>query len=70
MAVILKKDKVRIGGSVKLGQENTCAAAQTGPAESTGCGQVQAKIVETTDNYAVIEVICGCGGKSYIQCEF
>jgi len=70
MAVILKKDKVRIGGSVKIGQENTCAAGQAATSESKGCGQAQAKIVETTDNYAVIEVICGCGSKSYIQCEF
>jgi hypothetical protein len=30
----------------------------------------EARIVESNDEYAVIEIVCGCGGKSFVQCNF
>jgi len=33
-------------------------------------GQVSARIVETQPHYAIVEVICTCGTKTQIKCEF
>jgi hypothetical protein len=60
---VLKKRMVRAGGSRRIGDR---AAA---PAGAAG-GKAAARIVEQSDAGAVLEVTCGCGRKTYVQCEY
>ena len=66
MAVILKKNDVKLSGAVKLGP----SGAQKGHGHPAGNSAATAKIVETTDQYAVIEFTCSCGVKNYVKCDF
>jgi tRNA-dihydrouridine synthase len=50
--------------SVVVGQ-----GASVGAAAGDSTAQ-EARIVESNDEYAVIEIVCGCGGKSFVQCNF
>ena len=61
---VLKKEQVKAGGSVQLGD---CADT---PVESVGTTARQARIVESNNEYAIIEIICGCGQKTHVQCNY
>ena len=64
---ILKKDKVKVGGSVQLDGDNVSADSPAKPAGSTA---QQARIVESNNEYAIIEIICSCGQKTHVQCNY
>jgi hypothetical protein len=61
---ILKKDRVRPGGTRRLGgQAGTPAGAAAG-------GAARARIVEQTGDGAVVEIICPCGRRIRVQCLY
>ena len=69
---ILKGEQVVINGSVRLeiggdAPVRTPSSAQAGT--SAGVPE-QARIVESNNEYAIIEVTCCCGAKSHIQCNY
>ena len=64
---ILKKDKVKVGGSVQLDGDNVSADS---PAKPAGSAARQARIVESNNEYAIIEIICSCGQKAHVQCNY
>jgi len=66
-AHVLKSGEVECGGSVKL---TGAAAETTGPASHPASAIQQAQIVENTEQYALIEVVCSCGAKTYVRCEY
>ena len=68
MALILKKNDVKLAGALKLGSVGS--AVQKGHGQHGVGLPATAKIVETTDQYAVIEFICSCGTKNYVKCDF
>jgi len=64
---VLKKEHVRVGESVKLGGETAVADS---PAVPGGSVAQQARIVESNNEYAIIEIICSCGQKTHVQCNY
>jgi hypothetical protein len=74
---ILRKNEVKIAGSCRIGGE-ACVSAVPRP-QAAGASnqkpqpsvpQAQAQIVENTAKGVIIEVVCPCGCKSYIECEY
>ncbi|PKL50659.1 MAG: hypothetical protein CVV39_00985 [Planctomycetes bacterium HGW-Planctomycetes-1] len=62
---ILRGNEVKLEGSCRL--DAGPAAARERSANSL---PAQANIVENQPEYALIEVICGCGAKTLIKCEY
>jgi hypothetical protein len=65
--LIIKADNVRLQGRIQLG-----AAGKTilPKGKNAALTPSQAHIVETSAEYAVIEIICSCGAKTYVKCEY
>jgi hypothetical protein len=63
---VLKKGQVKVGGSVQLDSVGGVDSA-AGPAGSTA---QQARIVESNNEYAIIEITCSCGQKTHVQCNY
>lgn len=65
---ILKSDEVKLEGQIKLDvcnpETNRLAGKIAGPAAQ------QARIIEHCPEFAVIEVVCCCGAKVYLRCEY
>jgi len=68
---VLKSDQVLVNGSVRLeiGGAHVRTESDTQAHIHTGCPQ-EARIVESNNEYAIIEVVCSCGAKSHIQCNY
>jgi hypothetical protein len=71
---VLKKDQIKVSGSVRLTPEaaapvRTAFSARAGSPQS-GSAPQSARIVESNSDYAVIEVICSCGKKNHVQCNY
>jgi hypothetical protein len=68
---ILKKQQVKEGGRFRIPARPVGATGVAGiPRPATAGGTPQAKVVENTADYAILEVICGCGQTLYIQCNY
>lgn len=65
---ILKADDVKLEGQLHLDLWNTPA----GPTKekSAGAFAPQARITENQQGFAVVEVTCCCGKKTYLRCEY
>jgi len=70
LVTLLKAD------AIKMAEESAVVGAgvvrPAGPAGvvTAGSAAQEARIVESNDEYAVIEIVCGCGSKSFVQCNF
>lgn len=68
---ILKKDRVRSGASRQLpGSKTSDLEPFRKSGESAPVGAAQVRIVESNSDYVILEVTCGCGRKSFIQCNY
>jgi hypothetical protein len=70
---VLKHHQVEVSGSLCLQPSGTASvrSSATAKAGAPAAGQPQqARVVESNSEYAIIEVICSCGGKSHIQCNY
>jgi len=65
---VLKKDAVTVEGQRHLDVAGSGTNMQQGRAAVAGAPQ--AKIVENSSEFAVIEVTCSCGRKSHIKCQY
>ncbi len=72
---VLKSNQVKVSGSVRLTPEAAVAPVRT--AFSAGADTPQAdatpqsaRIVESNSACAVIEVICSCGNKNHVRCNY
>ena len=74
---VLKADNVNMQGQYRL-EVNPVPSASPDPSSAaatsavTGTASVgpQVRIVENCNEYAVLEVTCGCGQKTLVQCAF
>ncbi len=71
---VLKSDQVKVSGTVRLtpggaAPVRTAFSAQTDTPQADVQPQ-SARIVESNSEYAVIEIICSCGAKNHIQCNY
>jgi len=69
---VIKKNRIRMGSPVPLGPTGIISAA--GPpgdaAVDSPTAVAQARIVESNSDYVILEMICGCGHKSFVQCNY
>ncbi len=65
---ILKGDDVKLEGRFHL---DVARAEQSLPREgNTASGPARVCIVEKHPDFAVIEMTCSCGSKTYLKCEY
>lgn len=72
MTQILKANQVNTAGEVKLNL-NAQTASHTPNTTANGTNTIAiptARIVETTEQYAVVEVTCQCGQINLVKCDF
>jgi len=73
---VLKSNLVKVSGSVRLTPEAAVAPVRTAFSASADTPQTaahppqSARIVDSNNDCAVIEVICSCGNKSHIRCKY
>jgi hypothetical protein len=71
---VIKRDQINVKGTFQLSLPETVTAGKVplpinNPAASDG-QLAQARILESHEGYAVLEVVCGCGCKNHIQCHY
>jgi DUF971 family protein len=68
---IVKKNRVLAGETVRIsvGEKHTSLRPLT-PSAAMAHEPMQARVVESNSEYAIIEVICPCGQKTHIQCHY
>ena len=65
---ILKANNVKLEGQIHLGVDQ---AELSLPKEKiTGLATPQVRIVEKHPEFAVIEITCSCGTRTYLKCEY
>lgn len=73
---ILKSSEVKLEGQIRL--DPRCLPAQArvysregggGDSDSIGA-QAGVRIIESNPEFAVIEVVCCCGAKTYLKCQY
>lgn len=73
---VLKANNVNVQGRFRLELDPTASAPVASPAASAASVPPAAastpgvRIVETCNEYAVMEVTCGCGQKHLVRCDF
>ena len=71
---VLKNSQVLVSGTVCLeiagGIAPVRTATATQAAAHSGFAAQEARILESNDEYAIIEVTCECGAKTHIQCNY
>jgi len=72
---VLKSNQVTVSGSVRLTPEAAVAPVRTAFSAGadtplTGRAPQSAHIVESNSDYAVIEIVCSCGAKNHVQCNY
>jgi hypothetical protein len=67
-ARIIKSNNVKLEGTFRLDAGMSRSAAAKDSAALAPA--VQAKILESNPQYAVIEVTCSCGTRTQIRCEY
>lgn len=68
---ILKRDEVKLAGTYKV-EIGPIGAASAQADKRPGAAVVprQVQVVEKHPDYAIIELICSCGGKNRIRCDY
>ena len=76
-AHVLKSDQVTIEGSFQLSQampgydpHNNPGGSVPGTVQPHNTTPAQAVIVENHPQYAIIELTCRCGQKTYLKCQY
>lgn len=68
---ILKKSQIQAGPSVQLPCFRTAGPELLRKHGDGGADRpAQARIVESNSDYVILEITCGCGQKSFIQCNY
>ncbi len=71
---VLKSNQVLVSGTARLEAGGGIAPVRTATsgqaASHAGFAAQEARILESNDEYAIIEVTCACGAKTHIQCNY
>jgi hypothetical protein len=65
---ILKGDQVNLEGKIQIGIQQV-DSAQIEKTEPSGTIH-QVQIVEKHPEFAVVEIICSCGARALLRCEY
>ena len=69
---VVKSDQVVVDGKICIelgGSIEASAVPISGQAMHPGDIE-QARVIESNEQYAIIEIMCSCGAKSHIQCNY
>jgi hypothetical protein len=69
MSGVLKKHLVRSAGTRVLGEAPAGESVVSTVSAPAAEGMPQARIVEQSNGVVVVEVVCECGRKIYLNCE-
>jgi len=69
---VIKRQQVQLVGAVHLSAGSLSAPVrQSTPGRTAPSAEpIQARIVESNNEYAIIEIVCSCGCKTHIQCNY
>jgi len=72
LSPIIKSSKVNIEGVFQLpiGSDVSGGFPSGGNNPPAGGGQASARVINSTSEYATIEVVCPCGTVSQIRCNY
>ncbi|MBN1125646.1 MAG: hypothetical protein JXA82_11605 [Sedimentisphaerales bacterium] len=74
VVTILQAEKVRVHGTVLLPTRAPEAPVRTAaPTQAPSHAPVlpqQARVIESNTEYAILEVVCSCGAKMHLQCNY
>lgn len=65
---ILKSNEVKLEGRFLLGAEQ--AGSDLPKQQGAASSAPQVRIMENHEQYAIIEVICPCGTRTLLKCEY
>ena len=65
---VLKRSMVTDGGVAELTVPVDCGSPAVASSAAGVCQQ--AHILESNDEYAIIEIVCSCGRKTSVQCNY
>jgi hypothetical protein len=68
-ARIIKKQDAVFDGAVTI-SKNSSPGGKSNTEYAGGQGKISAKVVDKTADFLVIEIICPCGRKSFIKCQY
>jgi hypothetical protein len=66
---ILKGAEIRIEGRVQLGLDSVPPEVRQS-AGPQGGARAAARVLESTAQFAVVEITCGCGARTYVRCDY
>ncbi|MEN6385872.1 MAG: hypothetical protein ABFD79_11845 [Phycisphaerales bacterium] len=70
-ARIIKGSDIKLDGTFRLDAgASQSSSVQPVQRQASSSVPVQARIVESQPQYAIIEVTCSCGTKTHVRCEF
>jgi hypothetical protein len=64
---VLKSNEVEIDGRCHLDIGRSVSSAQP---DNNNSVAAKARILDNTNEYAIIELICSCGKKTLVRCEY
>ena len=71
---VIKRDQIDVKGTFQLSLPETVTGRKAPlPMDSPAVADAQltqARILESHQGYAVLEVVCGCGCTNHIQCHY
>jgi hypothetical protein len=68
---VLKHQQIKTAGRCRLPiRMPGTSAGPSAVRPAGGSAAPQVKLVENTADYAILEVICGCGQSLFIQCQY
>jgi hypothetical protein len=71
LSPIIKSSNINVEGVYQLPIGSVAGVGvPSGDAMPSGDGQASARVIETTAEYATIEVVCPCGTVSQIRCNY
>jgi hypothetical protein len=71
LSPIIKSSNINVEGVYQLPiGSGSVGGVPAGGATPSGGGQASARVIETTAEYATIEVVCPCGTVSQIRCNY
>ena len=70
---VIKRSRVQLGDSLRLPAGTAAVRQDPRPGGGSGAAPgiaAQARLIESNSDYIILEIQCGCGQKSYVQCNY
>lgn len=70
LSPIIKSSDVNISGTFQLQLDGGACNSENAASPGSHSKPASARIVETSDTFATIELVCSCGTVSQIKCNY